>query len=261
MELFDTHFHYYGDIPPQEYYSGIKTPELAYLMAAGADFEESRNAMRFAEAISGSWFAAGVHPHSASNFTESIAMFHEFKDHRKLAAVGEIGLDFFYNNSARSDQYKVFENFLALALDWKLPAIVHCRDQENRFDAYNDCHVLLSNFAAAGGRFVLHCFAGTPDWAEKFLALGAFLGITGMITFPKAENIRETLKVIPDDRLLLETDSPYLAPVPYRGKTNNPGFLIKVAEKVAAERGRQVEEIASLTTANAFRFFALEKTS
>jgi TatD DNase family protein len=258
MELFDTHFHYYDkEQTPQEYYESIKIPELKYLMAAGADFEESRTAQRFAEEIENSWFAAGVHPHSAAEF-ENIGTFEEFRGHDKLAAIGEIGLDYFYDNSPRKIQRSVMEQFLALALQWNLPAIVHLRDADEKFDAYADGLAMLKDFAGDGGRFVVHCFSGTPGWAEKFLELGAFLGVTGIVTFPRAINIRETLQVIPDERLVIETDSPYLAPVPYRGKTNNPGYVIKVAEKIAEERDRSLEEIAELTTSNALRLFNLE---
>lgn len=259
MELFDTHFHYYDKGQnPEDYYESIKTPELKYLLAAGADFEESRTARRFAEAIENSWFSAGVHPHSAAEF-DSMEAFAEFKGHDSLAAVGEIGLDYFYDNSPRKIQRSVMEQFLGLALEWKLPALVHIRDADGKFDAYADGLAMLKDFAGDGGRFVVHCFSGTPGWAEKFLELGAFLGITGIVTFPRANNIRETLQVIPDERLLIETDSPYLAPVPYRGKPNNPGYVIKVAEKIAEERGRAVEEIAELTTNNAFELLNLER--
>jgi len=259
MELFDTHFHYYDKgQSPDEYYEEIKTPELKYLLAAGADFEESLAARRFAEEIENSWFSAGVHPHSATEL-KNIKSFDEFKGHDKLVAIGEIGLDYFYDNSPRKIQRSVMEQFLLLALEWNLPAIVHLRDVDGKFDAYADGLTMLKDFARDGGNFVVHCFSGTPEWAEKFLELGAFLGVTGLVTFPRATNIRETLAVIPNERLLIETDSPYLAPVPYRGKTNNPGYVIKVAEKIAEERACSVEEIAELTTNNAMRLFALER--
>lgn len=255
MELFDTHFHYYDkDQTPREYYDSIKIPELKYLLAAGADFAESRTARSFAEAIENSCFSAGVHPHSAAEF-EGIEAFDEFKDHAKLAAIGEIGLDYFYDNSPRKIQRSVMEQFLALALQWNLPAIVHLRDADGKFDAYADSLAMLKDFASDKGAFVVHCFCGTPGWAEKFLELGAFLGVTGIVTFPRAVNIRETLEIIPDERLLIETDSPYLAPLPYRGKSNNPGYVIKVAEKIAEERGKSIEEIAELTTNNGLRLF------
>jgi TatD DNase family protein len=261
MKLFDTHFHYYGEPEPAEYWSSIVIPELGYLLAVGASFEESVKAQCFAEQVDCSWFAAGVHPHSAAEYARDTCNFAQFKGHPRLIAIGELGLDYYYEHSERQIQRQVFEHFLQIALKWNLPAIVHCRDRESCFDAYDECFTILNNFASSGGRFVVHCFSGTPYWAEKFLSLGGYLGITGMITFPKAENIRETLRVIPDERMLIETDSPYLAPLPYRGKTNNPGYLIKVAEKIAEQRHKKIEEIAELTTKNAFRFFSIKETS
>ena len=258
MKLFDTHFHYYPeDGEPEEYWERIKITELAYVLAAGADYDESCYARDFAAAVPHAWFAVGVHPHSADQYGDGIGMFQEFKGNEKLIAIGEIGLDYFYENSDRQSQWVIMENFLELALEWHLPAVVHCRDQENKDHAYYDAYRILRDFAKSGGRFDVHCFAGSPDWLEKFLELGAWVGVTGMVTFPKAENIREMLKFIPDNRLLLETDSPYLAPIPYRGQRNHPGYLIKVAEKVAAEKDITIEKCAKLTTANAFELFKL----
>ncbi len=258
MKLFDTHFHYYSDDgEPEEYWEKIKISELAYVLAAGADFEESRMAQKFAADIKNAWFAAGVHPHSADKYADGIGMFQEFKGADKLVAIGEIGIDYYYENSDRQSQWQIMEEFLELALEWNLPAIIHCRDLDGKEHAYYDTYRIMRDFAASGGRFDVHCFSGTIDWAEKFLEIGAWIGITGMVTFPKADNIRELLKYVPDNRLLLETDSPYLAPIPYRGKPNNPGYLIKVAEKVAAEKNISIEKLAKITTANAFEFFNL----
>jgi len=259
MKLFDSHFHFYStEGTPQEYWERIKIPELAYAMAAGADYQESQLAQKFAQEIDGAWFGCGVHPHNADQYISDISMFNEFRHERKLAAIGEIGLDYYYETSDRKNQQIVMEKFLALALDWELPAIIHCRDLDEREDAYEDTYGRLRDFANAGGEMTVHCFAGTTEWAKKFLDLGAYLGVTGMVTFPKAENIRSAVKYIPNDRILLETDSPYLAPVPYRGKTNHPGYLIKVAEKVAEVKNCAAEEIAEFTTANAARLFKLE---
>lgn len=259
MKLFDTHFHFYDkDGSPEEYWAKIRIPELAYVMAVGADYEESKLAHSFSYAIDEAWFACGVHPHSAAKYVNGIAMFDEFRGQRKLAAIGEIGLDYYYENSDRRVQWTVMEKFLALALEWQLPAIVHCRDLDERDDAYRETYSMIRDFSAAGGRCVIHCFAGTPAWAEKFLDLGAYLGITGMVTFPKAENIRMLIRYIPEDRLLIETDSPYLAPVPYRGKPNHPGYLIKVAEKIAELKNCSPDEVAAVTTANAFKLFGIK---
>ena len=268
MELFDTHFHYYGEATPAEFMSSVNLALSAppqsdagkvdrlQLLAVGGDFLESCRAKEFAGTVKNSYYAVGVHPHQAENHLaekEDFSVF--FKDAFTPVAIGELGVDFFYDHSPEKAQLAVLEEFLQLALEKKLPAIIHIRDKEDCDKAYRDAYRLLEQFSRNGGRFVVHCFAGTPEWAEKFLALGAYCGVTGIVTFRRAENIRETLKVIPDDRLLIETDSPYLAPVPHRGKENHPGYLILIARAVAELRGMTTVELAALTTANAGKLF------
>ncbi len=262
MKLFDTHFHFYEkNGKPEEFWAKIKIPELEYVMAVGADYEESKTARKFAHAIDNSWYAVGIHPHGADEIKDGINCFDDFIGDEKLVAIGEIGLDYFYENSEREIQKKVMLQFLEKALDLDLPAIVHCRDQNDKDQAYVDAYGMLSDFSKDGGSFELHCFAGTPFWAEKFLDIGAYLGVTGIVTFPAAQNIRKSVNVIPLNRLLIETDSPYLAPVPHRGKPNNPGYVIEVAKKVAEVKKISVEECAKITTANAFKFFGIEGKS
>lgn len=267
MKIFDSHFHYYGETAPQEFYhtvlAELEVPpqsdagrvERIFVNAVGGDYLESCRAREFAQVVKEAFFSVGVHPHQADEFLAAPQEFGEFRGHEKLVAIGELGLDYYYEQSDREAQKQVFRRFLDLALEWGLPAIVHIRDKEEADAAYSDAYELLAPFAQAGGKFVVHCFAGTVAWAEKFLALGAYLGVTGIVTFRRADNVRECLKAIPDDRLLIETDSPYLAPVPHRGSDNHPGYLILVAARIAAERGRPVGEIAELTTRNAFAFF------
>ncbi|MBR3505462.1 MAG: TatD family hydrolase, partial [Lentisphaeria bacterium] len=137
------------------------------------------------------------------------------------------------------------------------PAIVHTRDIDKGTLAYDDAYGLLSEFARAGGRFVLHSFAGSIADFERFAALGAYFGCGGMVTFKKADNIRALALRYPEDRLLLETDSPYLAPVPFRGQENHPGFLPWTAHALAALRGWSMEKTVTLTTSNAKRFFRI----
>ncbi|MCK5845495.1 MAG: TatD family hydrolase, partial [Victivallales bacterium] len=200
--------------------------------------------------------SAGTHPHDAESNVNEVDKFSCLLKKESCRAVGEIGLDYFYENSDRGKQIQVFKKFLGLSLSFELPAIVHCRDADDSETAYEDAGALLKPFAAAGGRFVVHCFTGTTHWAEKFLEWGAYIGITGIVTFPKAENVREVAAMIPNERLLLETDSPYLAPVPFRGKTNHSKYLPVVAEKIAEVRNTDPAEIAATTTRNAFELFA-----
>lgn len=263
MELFDTHFHYYAkDGTPQEYNAniseilkGFSPLERLYTMVVGGHYEDCLEVRKYAESIDNSYFAVGVHPHEAEQESHSIEDFAAVANSPLCKAIGELGLDYFYGYAPKELQKQVLCNFLGLALELKLPAIIHCRDTDNCWGAYEDSYDILSDFAKAGGKMVIHCFSGTPEWAEKFLDLGAYLGVTGIVTFPKAANIRETLKVIPMERLLLETDAPYLAPVPFRGKPNTPGYLPAIAERVAIERGISLEELSSITTKNALKFY------
>lgn len=260
MILFDTHFHYYGDVTPEEYMHTVQAAlgddDQIMLLAAGADFAESVKAQTFAAQTDKAWFAAGVHSHSADQYLENKGDFTIFRTDPKLAAIGEIGLDYYYELSDKKAQLAVFEEFLQLAKMWGLPAVIHCRDKDGCFDAYSDVYRLVKDFP---GKFVIHSFAGSEEWAKKFVEIGAYLGVNGMVTFGKAHNIRQNLPLIPMDRLLIETDAPYLAPVPHRGKPNHPGLVKLVAQKIAELTGRSPQQIAEITTANAVEFFGLKE--
>ena len=257
MELFDTHFHI-DDINIKDFTSELPNDIKFLFMAVSGDLSSAAKVRNFAEELNNCWFACGVHPHEADAANGDFSGFAEFKGHSKLKAVGEIGLDYFYDLSDRESQIKTFDYFLNLALEWQLPAIIHLRDKNECFSAYEDALNLLTPFASNGGRFVIHCFSATPEWVEKFLALGGFLGMTGMVTFKQADNIRESLKYIPLDRLVIETDSPYLAPVPFRGKTNHPKYLPVIADFIAKEKSVPVEELSAITTANGKKLYQLD---
>jgi len=272
--LYDTHFHFTGEGTPVEYLATVaadcdramkalglsgEPPELWYT-SVGGDYAESLRAREFAAATPRCRFAAGVHPHEAAEFLKRREDFSRFRDDPLLAAVGELGLDYYYELSDRAAQRRVFAEFLELALDWDRPAVVHLRDRDGADDAYREALELLIPFAKRGGRFAVHCYAGTREYLERFLDLGAFVGVTGMATFRAADNIRANLALIPADRLLIETDSPYLAPVPFRGGENTPGLLLLAAAAAAAARvrGTTLEELAELSWRNASAFFRLE---
>ena len=274
MRLFDTHFHFGGEATPLEFMGAVRddlrlaldrtgaadrTAEL-FVAAMGGDHLESLRAQEFCAVIPNSRFAAGVHPHNAEEYLRTPQDFSPFLADPKLVAIGELGLDYFYELSDREVQRQVFGKFLALALEHELPAVVHLRDRDGALDAYRDGLELLTPFAAKGGRFVVHCYAGNAEYLQHFLDLGAYAGETGMVTFKAAENIRENLRLIPDDRLMVETDSPYLAPVPFRGRTNTPGLVALVAAAAAKVRGMELEALAELTTHNACSFYRLDET-
>lgn len=257
MKLFDTHFHIGEVVNTEEYYRLAHEQNVEYLMSVGASYDESKCSRTFAQNFENVWYTAGAHPHYADECYDSIAMFDEFEDD-KLKAIGEIGLDYFYENSDRKIQCKVFEMFLESGLKKNLPIVIHCRDKDNEDNAYSDCYSIVKDFVKDGGRFEIHCYTGGKEWMKKFIDLGAYIGITGIVTFPRATNVRELIPYIPNDRILLETDAPYLAPIPYRGKTNMSAYIIEVARKVASEKVLPLEELVSITTANSMKFFNIK---
>jgi TatD DNase family protein len=249
--LFDTHVHIEADDDVPALLQAARSAGVAEWLIAGTDVTDSLRAQRIAAVSPGVYAAAGVHPHQACGFDGDLAPFRELAAQPGVKAVGEIGLDYHYNFSPPDVQRRVFAAFIQLAAETRLPAIVHCRE------AFPDCLALLREAATAGVRFVLHSYTGTPECAQEMLALGGFFSFSGMLTFRKADNIRLALAAVPNDRVFLETDSPYLAPVPYRGQRNQPAFLVEIARCFAAERGLALEAAAQLTTANAHRFFGL----
>jgi TatD DNase family protein len=197
--------------------------------------------------------ALGIHPHDASKADfESIPNLKKLLKNKKVKAVGEIGLDFFYNYSPRETQIKIFEELLDVALEFKLPVSIHSRD------AFEDTYKATSKrnlFKKVGA--VLHCFTGTVEEAKKFLEIGAYISFSGIITFKKAVELREVVKTVPLERLLIETDAPFLTPEPYRGKRNEPAFVVRVAETVASVKGITIDEVARATSQNAEKLFRL----
>lgn len=196
------------------------------------------------------WCALGVHPHHAADWTEGDAeRLRGLLADPKAVAVGECGLDFHYDHSPRDVQERVMLEQWRLGLDLGLPVVVHNRDSNERMLA------ALEDDALAGLEADFHSFAGGLAMARALIARGFYLGFTGMITFPRADNVREVIPALPPDRELVETDTPYLAPVPYRGKQNEPAHVVEIARRLAEERGESYEETCRRTGENFFRLF------
>jgi TatD DNase family protein len=201
----------------------------------------------------------GIHPHEAKLATD--ADFQELEQlakRPKVIAWGEIGLDYFYDHSPRELQQQVFLRQMELARAAKLPIVIHCRPSAGSDDAWDDCLNLLEQHWGAsrlGG--ILHCFTGAWPYAKRALDLGFMISFAGNITFPKAQTIRDAAKEVPLERVLIETDSPFLAPAPHRGKRNEPLFVKEVARQLGEIRGRSTEEIGSQTAVNFHNFFKL----
>jgi len=176
----------------------------------------------------------------------------------KMVAIGETGLDFHYSPETACLQIKLFESQLKLAKELRLPVIVHSREAEKETVKELERHA--EEWQGDGERIgVVHCFTGGKDFAEKILDAGFYLGFSGIVTFKNADDVRAVVKMVPDDRVLIETDTPYLAPVPYRGKKNEPAFVRHVAEVMAGIRGCSIESMAQITARNARRLFGLNR--
>ena len=229
---------------------------LKYMLAIGTgegppDLEA---AVRMAEAHDRIFATVGVHPNDAGKVADgTLPRLEELLTHPKVSAVGEIGLDYHWD-TPKEVQLPLFRDQLELAARAKKPVIIHTRD------AWNDTlAVLRSDWAGTGLPCVMHCFTGNVAQAEECLALGFYLAFGGVATFPKASEIREAARITPSDRLLLETDAPYLAPVPYRGKRNEPSYLVHTAEVLAQVRNCTPEELGAQTTSTFERILLPQK--
>ena len=205
------------------------------------------------------WILAtvGIHPHESKLANENdFAELEKLAKNPRVIAWGEIGLDYFYDHSPRPVQEQVFIRQMEMARAAKLPIIIHCRPSENSEDAWNEClRQIRQHWAGSGLGGVLHCFTGSMEHMRAALDMGFMISFAGNVTFPKAQNIREAAKEVPLERMLIETDSPFLAPVPHRGKRNEPAFVKEVARQIGESRGMSLEEVAEKTTTNFREFF------
>jgi TatD DNase family protein len=219
-------------------------------------------AIRLAEKYDFIYATVGIHPHEAKLADQAAYdRMAEIARHPKLIAWGEIGLDYFYDHSPRDIQKEVFVHQMELAAAAKLPIVIHCRPSDGSDDAWNDCLGLIeTHWSRRGLGGILHCFTGNWPQAKRALDMGFMISFAGNLTFPKAQPIRDAALEVPLDRLLIETDSPYLAPVPHRGKRNEPAFVIETARKLGELRGLSADEVGALTSANFYKFFELIET-
>jgi TatD DNase family protein len=219
--------------------------------------------IRLAEKYDFIYATLGIHPHEARLADETAYQNMErLAKHPKVIAWGEIGLDYFYDYSPRDVQKTVFIRQMELAASAKLPIVIHCRPSEASDNAWDDCLALMRDHWAANGLGgILHCFTGNWKQAKSALDMGFVISFAGNLTFPKAQQIRDAALQVPLVQILIETDSPYLAPLPNRGKRNEPAFVKHTAQKLAELRSSTTEEIGRQTSSNFYKFFKLAETS
>jgi TatD DNase family protein len=256
MTWTDTHCHLEDSRYPEstdEILRAARERGVSRFITVGCDAESSRTCLDIATRHDDVWATIGLHPHEAVHGIETLddllnETLADENSRSRLVAVGEAGLDYYYDHSPRDTQREMFAAQIALAHRHRLPLVIHTRD------AWNDTwDVLVAEGVPANT--VFHCFTGGPEEARRCLDLGAFLSFSGIVTFKNATDVAEAATMCPDDRLLVETDSPYLAPVPHRGKPNRPAFVVDVGEHVARRRGVDPADLAHLTSNNASRAF------
>lgn len=253
--LVDTHCHL--DFPEfnddrEEVIKRAKAAGVEYIINVGSSLENSRAAIKLSQSYPQVFASVGIHPHDAKDFSETnLLEIKELSKNHKVIAIGEVGLDFYRNLSEENVQEEAFRKFINLAKEKNLPLIFHCRD------AQADFLRILKEESFPRMRGVVHCFSGDSDFLKQCLDLGFYISFTCNITYKKADNLRQVLKLAPLDRLLLETDAPYLSPEGFRGKRNEPCQVKLLAEYITKIRNTAFDEIAQATTENARELFKI----
>lgn len=233
----------------EEVIANLSKEDICGVIVPGADFPSSESAYEMAKANPMIYCAVGTHPHDAMTLTrEHLERYRELSRDPKCVAIGEIGLDYYYDHSPRAIQQEAFRLQMDLAKSLRLPVIIHTRD------AWADTLAILEEYSGAVIG-MMHCYTGSVEMAKRFMDLGYWISIGGPVTFKNANKVREMAKEIPLERLMIETDSPYLAPHPYRGKRNEPKYVVEVAKVLSSIMGVSLEEIRDRTRENVNRLF------
>lgn len=250
--LIDSHAHLVSLENLDEVLKRAKENNIDKIVSISSDIPSTEETILLAEKYDFIFATTGVHPHSADQTNEKVLKgLDHYASHEKVVAIGETGLDYFYMNSDKEIQINSFTEHIRLGKKHDLPVIIHVREADE------DMREILKKETAASTPGVIHCFTGNYETAVKYLDLGYYISFSGIVTFKKSEELREAAKNIPADRILIETDSPYLAPVPHRGKPNEPSFVKHVAQTVADVREISIDELAEITKANTERLFRI----
>ena len=252
MNIFDTHAHYDDKAFDEDRYElldAMSKNDVKYIINQGTDVETSKFSIALAEKYDYVYAAVGIHPEEIYK-EESVTEIKKLIPHEKIVAIGEIGLDYHYDNTNKEDQLKYFIDQLNLANEVNLPVVVHSRDAQK--DTLDTLKAIKINNSG-----VIHCFSGSLESAKEFLKLGYYLGFDGPITFKNAKNALEVLEYMPLDKILIETDAPYLTPTPFRGERNNSMYLTYVINKIAEIKKISPEEVANITMDNAKTLFKI----
>lgn len=251
----DTHAHLFYENFKDDFDEVIfraKENGVDYILVPATDLKTAEETLQLCDKYDFIYAAVGIHPHDTKNWDDSLLkQIEKIAAHPKVVAIGEIGLDYYYDFSPKTQQIKAFKSQLDLALKLELPVIIHNRDSDE------DMMEIISSYCSTGLKAQFHCFNASLNDAIEYMKMSHFISFTGNITFKKSEELRNILKHIDLNHLLLETDSPFMTPVPYRGKRNEPAFVKYVADKVAEVHKITTDEVARITSLNAFRMFGI----
>lgn len=259
--LVDSHCHLdYEDFAAEgvaEIVSRAKSAGVGHFLTICTEIAKFPQVLATAEKFPDMHCTVGTHPHHAADSGEINVKKEEIialTKNPKVAGIGETGLDYYYNHSPSAEQQKCFATHIEAACETSLPLVIHTRDADD------DTIRIMRDAGQGKARGVMHCFSGGQKLADESLALGFYISFSGIITFKKAEELREVVKRVPMDKILVETDSPYLAPIPHRGKRNEPAFVVHTAQMVAELKGLPIADVAARTTENFFTLFSKAKS-
>lgn len=255
----DTHAHlFYPNFDGEldEVISRAKENGIDYILVPSTDIKTAEQVIDLTEKYEMIYGAVGVHPHDTKNWTSSlIPKIEQLAKHKKIVAIGEIGLDYYYDFSPKEKQIDAFRSQIELALKLDLPVVIHNRDSDE------DVMEIIRSYCGAGLKAQFHCFNGSLEDAIELVGMNYMISFTGNITFKKADNLRKILKNIPLENLMIETDSPFMTPVPHRGKRNEPSYVTYIAEQIAELHNLRPLDVARITSFNAFRTFGIGSNS
>ena len=252
MELFDSHAHLCDeafDEDREEIIQKCFESDVKFITEIGYSEQTSRKAVELANRYETIFAVVGAHPDECNKDID-LSYIKEVAQNKKVVAIGEIGLDYHYDNLNKENQKKYFIEQIKIANELKLPVSIHSRDAD-----MDMLEILKQNKINAG--FIMHCFSSSVEVAKEIIKLDGYISISGTVTFKNAKNVVEVVKIVPENRLLIETDCPYLAPQPYRGKRNDSSYVVETAKKIAEIREKTLEKIAEITKTNAMRIYKI----
>lgn len=232
----------------------MKSNNVTHAITIGSNMDDSKLSIDIAGRYNNIYCAIGVHPDGVEGFDLNVLedLIKRNINNGKLVAIGEIGLDYYWRKDNCDAQKEIFKQQLRLAKKYNLPVVIHCRD------AYGDTLEILKEHAPFNSGGVIHCYSGSIEWAKEVVKLGFLISFTGVVTYPNASNVQEVAKWVDDDKFMVETDSPFLTPVPFRGKKNDPSYVKYTLEYIAKLKNKNIEQIDKITTNNAIKLFNLK---